>query len=190
VVEEVEKDHANYALVWNDVDDYIKEVGERFKFYSIEVLDKDGNKVQPQNGNKVKICLPVPEGYDIKDLEAFKIESGDDTHYESKIELIDGKNYLVFEVDHFCYYGIIDPDMNKVEKLASKNEQNNSDSSKDSSNSDKSSSKGSSSKSKGSESSGFYKTSDGRLSSILACIFSSISSGAAYLFSRKSRKRK
>jgi len=187
-VEEVGKDHANYALVWNNVDDNIKEVAERCKFYSIEVLDKDGNKVQPQNGNKVKICLPVPEGYDIKDVEAFRIESGDDIHYDSKIELIDGKNYLVFEVDHLSYYGIIDPDMKKVEEITSKNEQNNNSNSSNnsSSNSDKSGKAGS----KESGSSGFYKTSDGRLGSILGCIFSSISSGAAYLFSRKSRKRK
>lgn len=173
-VNEVDKDSSNYSMILENVDKSIKNIAERFKFYSIKILDASGNKLQPANGNKVKISLPIPDGYDLNDLEAIRVEAGDDIEYNEHVEEIDGKNYLVFETDHFSDYAIIDKDMSIVNNTPPTH-QGQSSSDQDSGNHDYA---------KGN----FSDTSDMNPSALVALV--ALSTGAGYIIVRKKRDNK
>jgi len=113
-IEEVDESHANYEMIWENLDDEIEKVVEKSKFYIIEIRDVNGQKIQPNEGYKVKIYIPIPEEYDIPELQALRIESEKDVHYEGTAEEIEGKNYFVFETDHFSDYGVIDKNFNDI----------------------------------------------------------------------------
>ncbi len=113
-IEEVDESHANYEMIWENLDDEIEKVVEKSKFYIIEIRDVNGQKIQPNEGYKVKIYIPIPEEYDIPELQALRVESEKDVHYEGTAEEIEGKNYFVFETDHFSDYGVIDKNFNDI----------------------------------------------------------------------------
>lgn len=75
----------------------IKSVG-KFTPYNIDLM-KDNVKIQP-NG-KVKVSIPIPEGYDKTKLEIYRVEeNGKTIKYDVKVE----GNYATFETDHFSIY--------------------------------------------------------------------------------------
>lgn len=84
------------------VEETLEEVANKFTVYEINLL-KDNTKVQP-NG-KVKVSIPIPNGYDTNNLAIYRIEeNGTKTKYDVKVETIDGKKYATFETDHFSTY--------------------------------------------------------------------------------------
>lgn len=71
---------------------------EKFIAYDISLISKNV-KVQPSG--KVKISLPIPEGYDTNKILVFRVEeNGDKTEYETTVE----NKYVTFETDHFSNY--------------------------------------------------------------------------------------
>lgn len=82
--------------------DTIRNISQKTTVYDINLL-KDNVKIQP-NG-KVKISLPIPEGYDKTKLEIYRVdENGEKTKYDVKVE----GNYATFETDHFSIYVLAD----------------------------------------------------------------------------------
>ncbi len=101
--------------VIDNVDNDIKLSGKNFKFYKISVIDKEtGEKVQPIDGKKVTIMLPIPEDYNLDNLEAIRVESDEDIEYNEHIENINGKNYLVFDTNHFSDYALYEKISNNI----------------------------------------------------------------------------
>ena len=93
VAEEV-KSGDNYNTVVKVIE---KEVS-KFVLYDINLMH-DNAKIQP-NG-KVKISIPVPEGYNTSKIVVYRIaEDGTKTKYDTTIN--DG--YITFETDHFSNY--------------------------------------------------------------------------------------
>lgn len=75
---------------------------DKFVLYDI-TLKSNGVEVQP-NG-KVKISIPIPDGFNKEKLVVYRInEDGTKVKYDVKIEIIEGKEYATFETDHFSLY--------------------------------------------------------------------------------------
>lgn len=74
----------------------------KFTLYDI-TLKSNGVKIQPSG--KVKISIPVPEGFNKEKLVVYRInEDGTKVKYDIKVETIEGKDYVTFETDHFSLY--------------------------------------------------------------------------------------
>ena len=87
---------ANFTLA-NTV---LKDVADKFTLFDINLL-KNGAKVQP-NG-KVKVSIPIPEGYIGAQCKVYRIEAdGTKTDMNAKAE----NGMLVFETDHFSLYAV------------------------------------------------------------------------------------
>ena len=70
----------------------------KFELYDISLVSNNAT-IQP-NG-KVKISIPVPNGYDTSKLVVYRIaEDGTKTKYETTIS----NGYITFETDHFSNY--------------------------------------------------------------------------------------
>lgn len=70
----------------------------RFVLYDISLISEN-SKIQP-NG-KVKISIPVPEGFDTSNITVYRVaEDGTKTEYEVTVS----NGYIVFEADHFSNY--------------------------------------------------------------------------------------
>lgn len=75
---------------------------DKFVLYDI-TLKSNGVEIQP-NG-KVKISIPIPDGFNKEKLVVYRInEDGTKVKYDVKIETIEGKEYATFETDHFSLY--------------------------------------------------------------------------------------
>lgn len=83
---------------FDTVKEILKDTVEQFSVFNIS-LENNHQKIQP-NG-KVSVSIPVPTGYDEKELVIYHIsDDGTKTEISSKV---DG-NYIVFETDHFSTY--------------------------------------------------------------------------------------
>lgn len=70
----------------------------KFEMYDINLINNNA-KIQP-NG-KVKVSIPVPDGYDISKIVVYKVaDDGTKTKYDMTIK--DG--FIIFETDHFSNY--------------------------------------------------------------------------------------
>lgn len=93
VVEKV-TDGSTFALVENTLKNEIN------KMYIYNISLKKGNETIQPNG-KVKISIPVPNGFDTSKLVVYRIdENGNKTEYNATI--LNG--YATFETDHFSTY--------------------------------------------------------------------------------------
>ncbi len=80
------------------VNEAMREDASKFMAFDIKLLNND-EEIKP-NG-KMKIKIPIPEGYDKKYLYIYYIDdNGNKTEMPSKII----GNYIVFETDHFSSY--------------------------------------------------------------------------------------
>lgn len=76
-------------------------VAGRFTLFDIKLTDADGNAVQPEG--KVRIGIPVPEGFDKTRLAVYRIDpDGTRTEYAVTVE----GDMAYFETDHFSLYGL------------------------------------------------------------------------------------
>lgn len=83
--------------------------------YDINLL-KDGTKIQP-NG-KVKVSIPIPEGYDKTKLEIYRVEEKKQPiKYDVKVE----GNYATFETDHFSIYVLAEKQEEKAPTTPTEN---------------------------------------------------------------------
>lgn len=76
---------------------------DKFVLYDIN-LKSNGVKIQP-NG-KVKISIPVPEGFSKDKLVVYRISDNEKIKYDVKVETVGGKDYATFETDHFSLYAL------------------------------------------------------------------------------------
>lgn len=84
--------------ILNRVKVCLKDISDKYITYDIDLLE-NGVKVQP-NG-KVKISIPIPDGFDKEKLEIYRItDSGEKISYQVTIE----GNLATFETDHFSVY--------------------------------------------------------------------------------------
>lgn len=94
----------------------------KFVLYDIS-LESNNAKIQP-NG-KVKISIPVPNGFDKSNISVYRVEdNGNKIEYATKIEKMEGKEYAVFETDHFSNY-VIAEKTTKVEQSQETQKQEN-----------------------------------------------------------------
>lgn len=84
--------------ILNRVKVCLKDISDKYITYDINLLE-NGIKVQP-NG-KVKISIPIPDGFDKEKLEIYRItDSGEKISYQVTVE----GNLATFETDHFSIY--------------------------------------------------------------------------------------
>lgn len=107
VVEEI-KEEKNL----NTIKETIKDISNKYVVFNISLVHNN-EEIQP-NG-KVKISIPVPNGYDISNLVVFRIEA-DGSKVEFKVEVveIEGAKYAQFETDHFSNYVLAEKTTKKV----------------------------------------------------------------------------
>ena len=90
----------------------VKAIGndvEKFVLYDISLINNNA-KIQP-NG-KVKISIPVPEGYNTSKIVVYRIaEDGTKTKYDTIID----NGYITFETDHFSNYVVAEEKTKAVE---------------------------------------------------------------------------
>ena len=83
---------------YNTVVKAVEKDVSKFVLYDINLVNNN-SKIQP-NG-KVKVSIPVPEGYDTRKIVVYRVaEDGTKTKYDTTIT--DG--YITFETDHFSNY--------------------------------------------------------------------------------------
>lgn len=84
---------------------------ERILYFDIGVRDRNGVKYTEFKGEKIKIYVEVPNGWDKDEVLALFVRSLDDETFTDtqKLEVIDGITYLSFEIDHFSNYALFDP---------------------------------------------------------------------------------
>lgn len=97
VVEEIKEEKTKEVIK-----ESLKEVSNKYVVFDISLISQE-EKIQP-NG-KVKISIPVPDGFDTTNLVVYRIEK-DGTKIEFKVEIveIDNDRYAQFETDHFSNY--------------------------------------------------------------------------------------
>lgn len=108
LVEEVTSGN-NYNIVSKALETDVN----KFVLYDIS-LESNNAKIQP-NG-KVKISIPVPNGFDKSNISVYRVENnGNKIEYATKIEKMEEKEYAVFETDHFSNY-VIAEKITKIEQ--------------------------------------------------------------------------
>lgn len=81
----------------------------KFTLYDITLKQ---NNVNIQPNGKVKISIPVPEGYDTSKIAVYRVaEDGTKTEYEITIE----NGYITFETDHFSNYVVAEKNITENE---------------------------------------------------------------------------
>ncbi len=86
----------------------------KFEIFDI-TLKSNGVEIQP-NG-KVKISIPIPEGFDTSKLLIYRVEeNGNKVEYKVNVVTIGNVKYAQFETDHFSKYVLAEVEQNSKEK--------------------------------------------------------------------------
>ena len=98
---ETTSDRADFEIVCTEFD-----IAESI-IYNIKMI-VDGIETQP-NGT-VKVKIPIPEGYDSAKTFVYHVDtnSGRVENMGAVVEVFNGKEYLVFDTDHFSYYAVVE----------------------------------------------------------------------------------
>ncbi len=118
-VSKLGKDTDAYNTTFSNVDKHIKDQIENIDIYSVSIIDRNGNTVQPEAGvGAVKLRIPIPQGFDKADLSALYIAYGSYGDEKSKgtIVNLNGNDYYEFEVQHFSDYALVD-ELTTYEKM-------------------------------------------------------------------------
>ncbi len=81
---------------------------EHVKFMHLGVKKPNSEEKYTTLNGKATILVEVPKGWDIGELEAVFVSTGEDEDFEEFYEEISGKTYLKWHVTHFSPYAIID----------------------------------------------------------------------------------
>lgn len=76
---------------------------KKFVVFDINLL-RNGVKIQP-SGN-ILVSIPVPEHFNKNKLEVYRMDRENKIKYDIKLTVIDNKDYVQFETNHFSYYVI------------------------------------------------------------------------------------
>ncbi len=118
-VSKLNKNTDAYNTTFSNVDKHIKDQIENIDIYSVSVVDRNGNTVQPEAGvGAVKLRIPIPQGFDNADLSALYIAYGNYNDEKSKGNIVNlnGTDYYEFEVTHFSDYALVD-ELTTYEKM-------------------------------------------------------------------------
>ncbi|MBR0427414.1 MAG: hypothetical protein IJK18_04370 [Clostridia bacterium] len=88
------KDGATYNTVVKAVENEV----DKFVLYDIYLMNNNA-KIQP-NG-KVKVSIPVPDGYDTSKIVVYRVE---ENGTKTKLDVTVKDGYITFETDHFSNY--------------------------------------------------------------------------------------
>lgn len=98
---------ANTKLVANKVTEgetyntIVEALGSNVSKFVLYDISLTSNNATIQPNGKVKISIPVPEGYDTSKIVVYRVaEDGTKTKYDTTIS----NGYIVFETDHFSNY--------------------------------------------------------------------------------------
>lgn len=109
IVREMYPNTNEYDNAYNNLDENIKRKIEHIRLYEIYVVNQDG-EVIPPNISKgiVTVRVPIPNDYDLADLQIYRIKQDADDNFETNVVNINNKNYCEFQTNHFSTYTIID----------------------------------------------------------------------------------
>lgn len=86
-----------------------------FKVYDI-TLKENNEKIQPKG--KVKISIPIPEGFNASSLAIYRLEeNGSKTEYKVTV----ANNYAMFETEHFSTYILGEKSKQSTEQATTEN---------------------------------------------------------------------
>ncbi|BED91887.1 MAG: hypothetical protein CfP315_0430 [Candidatus Improbicoccus pseudotrichonymphae] len=105
VVDLIENDKEYLKTIKKNIDNF--ESIERFKAFEISISDPNGNKIKDNFGIAI-VHLPIPNDFEIKDLEARFVLPEEDEVKKGKIMFENQNKKYVFEVTHFSAYVLID----------------------------------------------------------------------------------
>ena len=76
----------------------------KFNIFDISLISNN-IAIQPNNG-KVKISIPIPNGYNTSNLAVYRF--ADDGSQEQEYAVTVDGNYAIFETDHFSNYALVE----------------------------------------------------------------------------------
>ncbi len=116
-VDSIKEGSGSYTLVSGA----LAEVASKYQAFDIS-LSLDGEVVQPESGNKVKVSMPIPEGYNPEYIDVYYI---DDAGNKTKLDITVTDGIVHFYVDHFSIYAIAEQIGTSVNPTPGGNENSN-----------------------------------------------------------------
>ncbi len=109
IVREMYPNTNEYDNAYNNLDENIKRKIEHIRLYEIYVVNQDGEVIQPNiSKGLVTVRVPIPNDYDLADLQIYRIKQDSDDNFKTNIVNINNKSYCEFQTNHFSTYTIID----------------------------------------------------------------------------------
>lgn len=87
---------------YNKVKKALSGIGDKITVYDITLYSPENSKVQP-NG-MVKVYLPIPDGYNKKKLQVYRVSGSTKTKMSAKA----GSRNCTFSSNHFSIYALVD----------------------------------------------------------------------------------
>ncbi len=109
VVREMYPNTNEYDNAYKNLDENIKRKIEHIRLYEVYVVNQDGEVIQPNiSKGLVTVRIPIPNDYDLADLQIYRIKQDADDNFDTNIVNINNKNYCEFQTSHFSPYTMID----------------------------------------------------------------------------------
>ena len=109
VVREMYPNTNEYDNAYKNLDENIKRKIEHIRLYEVYVVNQYGEVIQPNiSKGLVTVRIPIPNDYDLADLQIYRIKQDADDNFDTNIVNINNKNYCEFQTNHFSTYTIID----------------------------------------------------------------------------------
>lgn len=109
IIREMYPDTTEYTDNYKNLDEEKRSKIEHAKLYEIYIINQDGQTVQPDiSKGLVTVDIPVPNDYDLTDLQIYRIKEDADDDFDEKVVNINNRSYCQFETDHFSPYTMID----------------------------------------------------------------------------------
>ena len=109
IVREMYPNTNEYDDAYDKLDENIKRKIEHIKLYEVYVVNQYGEVIQPNvSKGLVTVRIPIPNDYDLADLQIYRIKQDADDNFETNVVNINNKNYCEFQTNHFSPYTLID----------------------------------------------------------------------------------
>lgn len=109
IVREMYPNTDEYDNAYGNIDENIKRKIEHIKLYEVYVVNQDGEVIQPNiSKGLITVRVPIPNDYDLADLQIYRIKQDADDNFETNIVNIKNRNYCEFQTNHFSPYTMID----------------------------------------------------------------------------------
>ena len=109
IVREMYPNTDEYDNMYKNLDENIKRKIEHIRLYEVCVVNQNGEVIQPNiSKGLVTVRIPIPNDYDLADLQIYKIKHDANDNFETNVININNKNYCKFQTNHFSTYTMID----------------------------------------------------------------------------------